>query len=91
LGLALMDVTAPVAWAIATDIGGTASGAITGAMNTAGLLGGTVTSLGIGYLIAWNGNYDLPVVLIGLQLLAGAVFAVILKAVSQKTSPISPA
>jgi len=82
LGLAFMDVTAPVSWAIATDIGGTASGAVTGAMNAVGLLGGTVTSLGIGYLISWNGSYDLPVVLIALQLLAGAAFALALKIVS---------
>ena len=75
LGLAFMDVTAPVAWALATEIGGKASGAITGAMNTAGLLGGTVASLGIGYLISWWGSYDLPVILLGLQLLVGAGFA----------------
>lgn len=75
LGLALMDVTAPVAWAIATDLGGRSSGAITGAMNSAGLLGGTVASLGIGYLISFSGSYNAPVILIGIQLLFGAVIA----------------
>jgi len=80
LGLAFMDVTAPVAWAIATDIGGKASGAVTGAMNTAGLLGGTVASLGIGYLIAWTGSYDLPVIILAIQLLIGAGFAFVIKA-----------
>lgn len=75
LGLALMDVTAPVAWAIATDLGGRSSGAITGAMNSAGLLGGTVASLGIGYLISFSGSYNVPVVLIGIQLLLGAAIA----------------
>jgi MFS family permease len=79
LGLALMDVTAPVAWAIATDLGGKSSGAITGAMNSAGLLGGTVASLGIGYLISFSGNYNLPVVLIGVQLMVGAVVALLLQ------------
>jgi hypothetical protein len=79
LGLALMDVTAPVAWAIATDLGGKSSGAITGAMNSAGLLGGTVASLGIGYLISFSGNYSLPVVLIGVQLILGAVVALLLQ------------
>ncbi|MFM7851795.1 MAG: MFS transporter [Flammeovirgaceae bacterium] len=79
LGLALMDVTAPVAWAIATDLGGRASGAITGAMNSAGLLGGTIASLGIGYLISFSGDYNLPVVLIGVQLLVGAVVALVLQ------------
>ncbi len=79
LGLAFMDVTAPVAWAVATDIGGKASGAITGAMNTSGLLGGTAASLGIGYLVAGTGSYDLPVILIAVQLLVGAGFALALR------------
>ncbi len=72
LGLAFMDVTAPVAWAVATGIGKQYSGSVTGAMNTAGLIGGTVASLGIGYIIGWTGDYNFPVLLIGLQLLIGA-------------------
>ena len=75
LGLAFMDVTAPVSWAVAIDLGGKNSGAVTGAMNTAGLLGGTVTSLGIGYLISSSGSYDLPVVILAIQLLIGSLFA----------------
>ncbi|MBI3218217.1 MAG: MFS transporter [Bacteroidetes bacterium] len=86
LGLAFMDVTAPVAWAVATDIGGKSSGAITGAMNTAGLLGGTAASLGIGYLVAWKGNYDLPVIILAIQLLIGAMFAGLLRVTSSKES-----
>lgn len=82
LGMAFMDVTAPVAWAIATGIGKQHSGAITGAMNTAGLLGGTVASLGIGYLISWSGSYDLPVMLIGVQLLVGSLLTLGIKAES---------
>lgn len=80
LGMAFMDVTAPVAWAIATGIGKQHSGAITGAMNTAGLLGGTVASLGIGYLITWSGDYNFPVMLIGIQLLVGAGLTLGIKA-----------
>lgn len=82
LGLAFMDVTAPVAWAVATGIGKNHAGAITGAMNTAGLLGGTIASLGIGYLISWTGDYNLPVVLIGIQLIVGAVLTFGIKAES---------
>ena len=75
LGLAFMDVTAPVAWAIATDLGGKNSGAVTGAMNTAGLIGGTTASLGIGYIISGTGSYNIPVVVLALQLFVGAFFA----------------
>jgi MFS transporter, ACS family, glucarate transporter len=82
LGLAFMDVTAPVAWAIATGLGKNHAGAITGAMNTAGLLGGTVASLGIGYLISWTGNYDLPVAIIGVQLILGALLTIGIRAES---------
>jgi hypothetical protein len=78
-GLALMDVTAPVSWAVATDLGGKSSGAVTGAMNTAGLLGGTAASLGMGYVIAWSGSYNTPVVILAIQLLVGAGFALGLK------------
>lgn len=79
LGMALMDVTAPVSWAVATDLAGRSSGAVTGAMNTAGLLGGTAASLGVGYLITWTGSYHLPVVVLAIQLLVGAGFALGLK------------
>ena len=67
------------ALALATEIGGHSSGAITGAMNTSGLLGGTVTSLGIGYLVSWTGSYDIPVIILALQLFVGAGFALLLK------------
>jgi ACS family glucarate transporter-like MFS transporter len=73
LGLASMDVTAPVAWAVATDIGGKDSGAVTGAMNTAGLLGGTITSVGIGYLVTSFHSYTIPVVILGLLLVVGGI------------------
>ncbi len=82
LGLAFMDFTAPVAWAIATGLGKESAGAVTGAMNTAGLLGGTIASLGIGYLIAWTGSYQMPVMIIGAQLLFGAVICFGIKAES---------
>lgn len=79
LGLAFMDVTAPVSWAVATDLGGEDSGAVTGAMNTAGLLGGTVTSIGIGYLISTYHSYTLPVVLLGILLIVGALLWLLIK------------
>ena len=82
LGLAFMDVTAPVAWAVATGLGKNHAGAITGAMNTAGLLGGTVTSLGIGYLVTWTGDYNLPVAIIGVQLIVGALLTLGIRAES---------
>lgn len=80
LGLAFMDVTVPVSWAVATDLGGKDSGAITGAMNTAGQLGATVTSVGIGYLITSFHSYNLPVVILGIELLVAASLWLLIKA-----------
>lgn len=85
MGLAFMDVTAPVSWALATDLGRSSSGAVTGAMNTAGLLGGTATSLGIGYLLQWTGNYHLPVTVIACQLIGGACCALTLSKIEGST------
>ena len=83
LGLAFMDVTAPVSWAVATDLGGKDSGAVTGAMNTAGLLGGTITSVGIGYIITSYHSYTLPVVLLGIILIMSAGLWSLIKADKQ--------
>lgn len=80
LGMAFMDVTAPVAWAVATDLGGKASGAFTGAMNTAGLMGGTVTSIGVGYLITSFNSYDVPVIILGITLIVGGLLWFLIKA-----------
>lgn len=65
---------------MATELGGEHSGAVTDAMNTAGLLGGTVTSVGFGYLIGWFGSYTLPVIILGILLLVGAFLWLLIKA-----------
>ena len=83
LGLAFMDVTAPVSWAVATELGGKDSGAVTGAMNTAGLLGGTVTSIGVGYLITSFHSYTLPVIILGILLIIGSLLWLVIKADKQ--------
>jgi MFS transporter, ACS family, glucarate transporter len=72
VGMAFMDVTAPVAWAVAMDIGGMQSGATSGATNTAGLAMAYCTTLAFGYLATAYG-YHVPVVVLGAMLLVGAV------------------
>jgi len=70
-GMACMDVTAPVAWAVAMDLGGTKSGTVSGSMNTAGLTGAYLSTVLFGYLASSFGYY-LPLLLIGIIVLAGA-------------------
>jgi ACS family glucarate transporter-like MFS transporter len=73
-GLGLMDFTIPASWSTAMDIGGKHAGAITGAMNTAGLLGSTINTIGFGYLVtAFNNNYHAPVILLSGLLICGAL------------------
>jgi MFS transporter, ACS family, glucarate transporter len=73
LGMAVMDITAPVAWAVSMDIGGQRSGTISGAMNCAGLAGAYLTTLSFGYLVKAYG-YHMPVQGLGVLLLIGAFF-----------------
>lgn len=70
-GMAFMDVTAPVAWAVAMDLGGPKSGTVSGSMNTAGLTGAYLSTVLFGYLASSFGYY-LPLLLIGIIVLAGA-------------------
>lgn len=71
IGMACMDVTAPVAWAVAMDMGGLQSGAVSGSMNTAGLTGAYLSTVVFGYLATSYGYY-LPLLLIGVIVLTGA-------------------
>lgn len=71
IGMACMDVTAPVSWAVAMDIGGTKSGTVSGTMNTAGLTGAYLSTIAFGYL-ASNYGYNFPVLLLGVIVFAGA-------------------
>ncbi|CAN5353168.1 MFS transporter [soil metagenome] len=80
LGMAFMDVTAPISWAVATDLGGKDSGAVTGAMNTAGLLGGTVTSIGVGYLVTAFNSYIPSVIILGVLLIVSGLLWLVIDA-----------
>jgi ACS family glucarate transporter-like MFS transporter len=73
-GLGLMDFTIPASWSTAMDIGGKNAGTITGAMNTAGLFGSTLNTIGFGYLVtAFGNNYHAPVILLSFLLIIGAL------------------
>ena len=72
LGLATMEVTAPVAWAVAMDIGGKQSGTVSGAMNSAGLIGAYINTVSFGYLATTFGYY-FPVLMIGGLLILGSL------------------
>ena len=63
LGYAGSDFMLPVAWSVCLDVGRKYAGAVTGAMNTAGQLGSTLTAWAFGKIVvAYGGNYDAPLV-----------------------------
>jgi MFS family permease len=70
IGMAFMDLTAPAAWAVAMDVGGERSGTVSGAMNSAGLLGAYLMTTLFGYLANAYG-YNFPLLVIGMIVLLG--------------------
>jgi MFS family permease len=52
----VVELSAPVTWTTAMDLGGQSVGLLTGMMNTLGHLGGSVAPTIIGYLLAASGN-----------------------------------
>lgn len=75
LGFGMMDLMLPSAWALCLLIGGRASGAATGMMNTAGQAGGFVCTVLFGYIVHATGSYDAPLWLIaGMVLIAAILF-----------------
>jgi predicted MFS family arabinose efflux permease len=68
----IMDLMLPSAWAICLDVGKKYAGAISGAMNTAGNLGGFVCATVFGYLVEATGSYNFPLYIIAGMLLISA-------------------
>jgi ACS family glucarate transporter-like MFS transporter len=72
LGFGVGDLMVPAAWAVAMNMGGERAGTVTGAMNTAGQIGGFVCSVMAGYLVQATGTYNAPVVVVACVLLVAA-------------------
>jgi MFS transporter, ACS family, glucarate transporter len=71
-GFGVMDCMVPAAWSVCTDVGGRWSGAVTGAMNTAGQAGAFISTVFFGYLVEKYGDYNLPLFVIAGMLVASA-------------------
>ena len=74
LGLAFKDFTLPVAWAVATDIGGKNAGTVSGTMGFAGQMGSVIMASAFGYILtSTGGNYEMPVRIIGVLVIIGGL------------------
>lgn len=87
LGLGVIDCMLPSAWAICLDLGGNHAGALAGAMNSAGQLGGFLCTVLFGYLTRANGSYDAPLLAIAGMVAVSAVLFLGL----DPTRPLDPA
>lgn len=72
-GFGVADLMLPAAWAVCLDIGGTRAGLVTGVMNTAGQLGGFVSSVLFGYAVKATGGYNVPVWAVAAMVMTAAI------------------
>lgn len=74
----ITDGMLPCSWAICLDVGKRYSGAVSGAMNTAGQAAGYICTVLFGYLVTWYDSYDTPLLFLAPNLFVAAVlFALI--------------
>ena len=81
LSYAGSDFMLPTAWAVCLDVGKKYAGAVTGAMNTAGQIGSTISSVLFGYFVAMAGRwgysareqYDFPLIPMTVMLTVSAL------------------
>jgi MFS family permease len=75
LGLVYAGITfqQTVIVTVAVDIGKKHVGAVLGAVNTAGSVGGFLFSVSFGYFVTWFGGYDLALIPVALMLTLGAL------------------
>jgi MFS family permease len=73
LGYAGLTFQQAAIFSASLDIGGRRGGAVLGFMNTAGQLGGAISSVAFGYLVKFTGSYDAPLVPMAVLLAAGAL------------------
>jgi len=72
----IIDLMLPSAWAVCVDVGKRYAGAISGAMNTAGNIGGFVCATTFGYIVETTGNYNFPLFVIsGMLIISAALFS----------------
>ena len=74
----IFDLMLPSAWALCIDLGKQHAGTVSGAMNTAGNIGGFCCGILFGELVQQSGNYNLPLYMIsGMLIISAVLFAFI--------------
>jgi nitrate/nitrite transporter NarK len=74
------DLCLSPAWAICHDVGKDAAGTVTGAMNTFGNLGGTLSPLVVGYAVQWWGSWSIPLLIAAAVSVIGGALTLLIDA-----------
>lgn len=69
----IFDLMLPSAWALCIDLGKKHAGTLSGAMNTAGNIGGFCCGILFGELVQQSGDYNQPLYVIAVMLLVSAL------------------
>jgi len=83
----IFDLMLPSAWALCIDLGKKQAGTLSGAMNTAGNIGGFCCGILFGELVERSGNYNLPLYVIAAMLIASAILFSFINPEKPITSP----
>jgi MFS transporter, ACS family, glucarate transporter len=76
------DLAMPATWSAVMDVGGKYAGTLAGAMNMWGNIGGALSPLAIGYMLAWTGSWTLTFYVSAAVYLTGVVFWALLDPVT---------
>ena len=76
--VAVCMLTTSVACAVCIDIGGSNSGVVSAAMNTASQIGSLLSPVVVAYLAEWFGNWDIPIHMRGALFFIGAICSTII-------------
>ena len=84
----IFDLMLPSAWALCVDLGKERAGTLSGAMNTAGNIGGFCCGILFGELVQQSGNYNLPLYMIAAMLVVSAILFAFIKIEKQNKNPL---
>jgi MFS family permease len=72
------DLCLSASWAMCHDIGGDASGTVTGIMNTFGNIGGAISPVVVGYAVQWWGSWAIPLLIAAGVAVVGGLFTLLI-------------
>ena len=85
------DLAMPATWSAVMDVGGKYAGTLAGTMNMWGNIGGALSPLAIGYMLAWTGSWNLTFYVSSAVYITGALFWWLLDPITPLDGDVQPA